>query len=242
MTSQETPAFHRVDVLSLLSSLQHRTVNYTIEEVARPAWKIDSHRVPLVPESPGDPEVDGPWHTACRLVSDYEFCPPEMVRATFDPGEPLLGRNMLLEGRFSALRLYLPVRITDVIDERRPSGHRVWGFSYETLDGHLERGRLSYEVVKDEHSGRIEFAIAAYSQRARTVGPVLTLGWTLFGRRRQLHFYRRCGYRMQELIRNGGQPASRPPRVQPPPRLALAPSDARSGWLDPMALHSVDPG
>lgn len=58
---------------------------------------------------------------------------------------------MLLEGRFFGLRFYLGVRITGVIDEERDAGDgpvRVWGWWYQTLQGHLEQGRLSYEVCR----------------------------------------------------------------------------------------------
>lgn len=234
------PDFGRLDVPAVLADLPQRTVNFRPDEVGGPAWNQDSHRVRLTPESPGEPEPRGSWRTACQLVADYDFCPPEILRAAFHPTEPLLGRNMLLEGRFSALRLYVPVRVTDVIDERRAPDLRVWGFRYATLDGHLERGDLTYEVTKHERSGHVEFAVSAQSQRAPTLGAVLSLGWAVFGRRRQLLFYRRCGERMQELTRTSA------PRELPgttfPEQLRFAPDDARATWVDRVSLHRTDPG
>jgi hypothetical protein len=53
---------------------------------------------------------------------------------------------MLLEARFFGLRFYVGVRVTGVIDEERATGDgpaQVWGWCYQTLEGHLEQGRLS---------------------------------------------------------------------------------------------------
>ena len=228
-----------VDGERALRNLRHRTVNYSPEDVDDRNWNVDTHRTALPPEQPGPPEAAGTWATAAALIRDYEFCPPQVVRAVYDPAEPLLNRTMLLQARFAALRLHLGVRITNVIDETRPHGRHVWGWSYDTLHGHLERGRLTYEVVKHHDSGHVEFVITAYSQPAPTLGPVLRLGWAVFGRRRQLLFYRSCGQRMNQLVR------ARRGQHQPSPRtagLVLAPSDARPHPLDRIALHRTDPG
>lgn len=230
--------FPSVDCERTLQDLRLRDVNYSAAEVDDRNWNFDTHRTTLPPEEPGPPEPAGSWATAAALIRDYEFSVPQVVRAVYDPAEPLLNRTMLLEGRFSALRLHLGVRITEVIDETRPDGRRAWGWSYDTLRGHLERGRLTYEVVKHQNSGYVEFVITAYSQPAPTLGPALRLGWAVFGRRRQLMFYRGCGRRVQQLVR------TRRGRQQPPRsgRLVLAPSDAHLHPLDRLALHRTDPG
>ena len=232
------PGFAGVDPERALRNLRCRDVNYSPEEVDDRNWNFDTHRTALPPEQPGPPEAAGSWATAAALIRDYEFSVPQVVRAVYDPAEPLLNRTMLLEGRFAALRLHLGVRITDVIDEIRPHGLHVWGWSYDTLHGHLERGRLTYEVVKHQDSGHVEFVITAYSQPAPTLGPVLRFGWAVFGRRRQLLFYRGCGQRMNQLVRaHRGQ--HQPPHTG---GLVLAPSDARPHPLDRIALHRIDPG
>lgn len=230
--------FAGIDCERVLRNLRRRSVNYSSEEVDDRNWNVDTHRTALPPERPGPPEAAGSWVTAAGLIRDYEFSAPQVVRAVYDPAEPLLNRTMLLEGRFAALRLHLGVRITDVIDETRSQGQRAWGWSYDTLHGHLERGRLTYEVVKHQDSGHVEFVISACSQPAPTLGPVLRLGWAVFGRRRQLLFYRSCGRRMHQFVRaRRGQ--QRPPRTG---GLVLAPSDARPHPLDRLALHRTDPG
>ena len=76
---------------------------------------------------------------------------------------------MLLEGRFFGLRFYLGVRVTGVFDEERDADdgpERVWGWCYQTLQGHLEQGRLSYEVIKNLATGQVAFRVTGYSRRA----------------------------------------------------------------------------
>ncbi|MFB7198883.1 DUF1990 family protein [Streptomyces sp. NPDC056240] len=66
------------------------------------------------------------------------------------------------------------VRVTSVIDETCGCGgseSRVWGWSYQTLEGHLEQGELTYEVVKRLRTGAVEFCITSYSKRAPLTNP-----------------------------------------------------------------------
>lgn len=232
---------NNIDTSQALLHLRHRPVNYTVKQVGRPGWHFDTHRHYLAHEPPGPPEPGGPWQVACRLVRDYEFSVPDLVRAVYDRRDSLLGRDMLLEGRFLALRFYMGVRVTDVIDETRNGNRRTWGWSYETLEGHLERGKMTYEVVKDTDSGRVEFVITGYSQRSPTLGPVTRLGWALFGRRTQLRFYRQCGARLHTLVQTE---RTRPPT--PPPagwgNIVLAPSDVRPTALERIAIRRQHPG
>lgn len=229
--------FTRLDLARVLADLARRDINYRPDEVDAREWHFDRRRTALSAERPGPPEPAGVWETACHLVSQYEFSMPDMIRAAYDAREPLLGRNMLLEARFAALRLYLGVRITTVIDETRGQNERVWGWGYQTLQGHLERGRISYEVVKHQDSGEIEFVIDAHSQRDPTLGSVMRLGWDLFGRRSQLRFYGGCIERMHRFTQ-----ATRPPESTPGNGLVIAPSDARPHRLDDFALHNIEPG
>jgi uncharacterized protein (UPF0548 family) len=235
--------FGRLDTARVWRDLADADINYSVDEVRRPAWNIDTHRCDLPAERPGAPEPGGSWELACRLVRDYEFSPPEIVRAVYDPATPLLGRNMLLEARFHLMHFYCGVRITAVVDETRDNGDRSWGWAYETLDGHLERGKVTYEVVKHRRSGAVEFVVSSYSQGAPTLGRVTLLGWKLFGRRTQLRFYRRCGERLRSFVearlRGEEAPSGPRPRVG---RLVCAPTDAVVHRWDALALHRVAPG
>jgi uncharacterized protein (UPF0548 family) len=208
-------------------------------------WHVDAGVTALGWEAPGEPEAGGPWATACRLVSQYEFADARILRGIYRQDSELLGRNMLLEARFFGLRFYLGVRVTGVIDEERDSGtgpERVWGWCYQTLDGHIEQGRLSYEVIKNLASGQVTFRVAGYSRRAPIPNPVIRLGFGLFGRWTQQRFYRNVQLRMAELVRAAQ-------RGQPPPTpalladgIALAPSGVRRNPLERFAPGWAHPG
>jgi uncharacterized protein (UPF0548 family) len=218
-------------------------VNFTEDEPHSPGgeWNFDTHRRFLAREAPGPPEPGGAWDIARALVRDYEFSDPDRVRAVYDGREELLGRNMLLEGRFYGLRFDMGVRVTVVIDETREGDRRVWGWGYETLEGHLERGRMTYEVNKDMSSGTVEFVITGFSQDDPALDPVLRLGWRLFGRATQLGFYRRCGARMYELVQARLADGRGAPGERRHDGLLLAPSDARPGPFERFALRIDHP-
>ncbi|RRO19332.1 DUF1990 family protein [Saccharopolyspora rhizosphaerae] len=228
-----------VDHVAALDDLTWRKVNYAAEEVREPHWNFDTHRRFLGVERPGPPEPGRIWETACRLVRDYEFAVPSRIRAIYRCGSPLLGRDLLLEGRFSGMRFHMGVRITEVVDESSPQ--RVWGWAYETLEGHLERGKMSYLVVKHPGSGRVEFVVSGCSQRSPGLGPVVELGWALFGRPTQLRFYGHCGVRLERLVRESlaGRPPG-PPRVSD--GVALAPSDGVPHRFDVVHARLDHPG
>lgn len=243
MTPRGDWVFGHLDPARAWADLADADINYSVDEVRRPAWNIDTHHAALPAEKPGEPEPGGSWEAARELVRDYEFSPPEIIRAVFDPASPLLGRDLLLEARFHLMHFYCGVRITDVVDEHRANGDRAWGWAYETLEGHLERGKVTYEVVKHQHSGEVEFVASSYSQGAPTLGRLTSLGWRLFGRRTQLRFYRRCGERLRAFVearlRGEQAPAGEGMRVG---RLVVAPTDAALHRWDTLALHRVAPG
>ncbi|MFJ5291644.1 DUF1990 family protein [Streptomyces sp. NPDC088348] len=214
---------HSEGAASALRSLKGRTVNYSLPPGHTPAredgWHVDSLRRTLARERPGDPEPGGAWDIACRLVRDYQFPEPGILRALYRRDDALLGRNILLEGRFLGLRFDMGVRITSVTDDLRgtdDTAQRVWGWGYQTLQGHLEEGELHYQVIKYPRTGDVEFLITGYSRRAPIRNPVVRAGFILFGRMTQRRFYRASADRLHSLTRAEllGTPPTRP---QPSP-------------------------
>ncbi|WP_051766368.1 DUF1990 family protein [Saccharothrix syringae] len=185
----------QVDVGAVLRGLRGRGLNYSRSEVAPPAWTFDVHRRSLGREAAGPPEEGGLWWRARAVVADYGFTPPELVRAYYERGSDLLGRDILLEARLPGLRFLMGVRVTAVRDES-DADRTLWGWGYETLEGHLERGRVDYELVKDHRSGEVEFVARSYSQLHPRAPWWMRFGWRLVGRRAQLRFYRRAGQRL----------------------------------------------
>ena len=154
----------------------------------------------------------GSWEVARRLVEAYCMADPALVRATWDHDAPLLGRDMLLKLRlYRVLSVYAGVRVTRVWDETR-DGERVFGFEYGTLTGHVERGRMDYEVCEQLGDGAVDFRIHAHSRPSGEGPPWVRLGFWLFGRREQMRFYARCCERIARLsARELGLPEAPPP-------------------------------
>jgi uncharacterized protein (UPF0548 family) len=199
---------YRKRAVAALGDLRGREVNYPPMEGRPPTlsegWHVDSlcHRLALEP--PGDPVPGGPWHIACRLVRGYQFAEPRILRGLYRRDDPLLGRNMLMEGKFAGLRFDMGVRVTSVIDRVEGSGEgtrRVWGWGYQTLQGHLEEGELRYKVRKQLTTGAVDFLITGYSRRAKIPNPLVRAGFMAFGRVTQQRFYWASARRLHRLLR-----------------------------------------
>jgi uncharacterized protein (UPF0548 family) len=209
-----------------LAALHGAELNFALrppaEYTPERGWHADALSQPLPGESPGEPVAGGPWEVARLLVADYRAADPALVRATWDPAAPLLGRDMLLELRlYRLVSVHAGVRVTRVWDETR-GGERVFGFEYATLTGHVEMGRMDYEVVKRLNDGAIDFRLHAHSRASGEGPPWVRLGFRLFGRRQQLRFYARCCDRIARLTaRQLGLPETPPPaavRLRPADR------------------------
>ena len=180
-------------------------------------WHVDDYTQPLPPEPPGPPAPGASFEVARRLMADYEFADPAIVRAVYATDSPLERRDMLLEGRFYGLRFHLGVRVGGLVDEELAvHGRRVrrWGWNYRTLQGHLEMGQMDYQVGKWLDSGEVEFHIHVVSRPAHIPNPVIRLGFRLFGRRVQRRFARHACQRMARLTAAGagaGAPVEDPP-------------------------------
>jgi uncharacterized protein (UPF0548 family) len=146
-------------------------------------WTVTDLRQALPSEPPGAPSELGSWQIARRLMRGYEFADPSIVRAYYDPEEPLQGRNMLLKLQALGIaHLYVGVRVGDVYEEVREleAGRAcVWGWNYRTLEGHVEMGQMDWEVWKWLGDGRVEFRIHAVSRAAHIRNPIVRLGFHL---------------------------------------------------------------
>jgi uncharacterized protein (UPF0548 family) len=190
----------------LLEGLARRPVNFDLprsqQERAAGGWRSDDMTERLPPEPSGPPVEGGTFEVVRELMTAYQVADPDMVRATYAPGAPLEGRDMLLTIRFWGLRLRVGVRVGKVYDESREvDGEpvRVFGWGYSTLEGHFEQGEMHYEVWKWLSTGEVEFRLHAVSRPARSGPPLLRLGFRLIGRRQQLEFYRQACRRMRRL-------------------------------------------
>jgi uncharacterized protein (UPF0548 family) len=190
-----------------LADLTDRPLNFTPRELADPqpgsGWNVDDYCQKLPPEPPGEPIENGSFAVAQQLMCDYAFADPKIVRAVYDPAHGLANRNMLLQARFGPLRFFLGCRVGVIVDETREVDDRpvrIWGWSYGTLAGHVERGKMDYTVWKWLDDGTVEFRVHVVSRRAKVRNPIVRLGFRLVGRREQQRFARRACERMGELV------------------------------------------
>ena len=213
-----------------LAALRGAGLNFDLQPPDRytpeRGWHADALRQPLPAEAPGEPAPGGSWAVARRLTEAYAMADPALVRATWDPAAPLLGREMLLQLRlYRLLSVHAGVRVTRVWDEPRVRDgreERVFGYEYATLSGHVEMGRMDYEVCKRLDDGAVDFRLHAHSRPSGQGPPWVRLGFRLFGRREQLRFYGRCCDRLARLTaRELGLP-----EAPPPPAVRLGSADA----------------
>lgn len=190
-----------------LEALRGRKLNFDLERRAEfttaNGWHIDDHRTELPPEPPGPPLPDGSWAAAKRMLIAYRFPDPQIITGIFVPDQPLQERVMLLRGRAFWMTFFFGVRVGGIIDERREGEggpQQVWGFNYQTLEGHLERGQMDFTVIKFLTTGQVAFRINAFSSAAEIRNPIIRLGFRLFGRRVQLRFVKRSLKRMRRLV------------------------------------------
>lgn len=234
------------DYRSRLDALREARYNFDLdashEHSKAAGWHVDTHEAELVSEPPGPPlppdDARASWAVACDLVRHYAFPDPKLLTGIFSPDDPLPGRPMLLRARFLGFTFWFGVRIGREIDEVRDTeAGRVhaYGFDYATLEGHFERGQITFEVRKEERTGRVLFHIDAYSKADKIRNPFYRIGFKLFGRHLQLRFARTAMERMQRFVkqelaaRAQGVPAPEPDTVEPavpPPDVVEAVTDS----------------
>lgn len=209
-----------------LEALRERKLNFDIEKrdtyTAENGWHVDDFRTELPAEPPGPPQPGGSFEAAKKMLREYRFPDPGIITGIFVPDVPLDQRVMLLRGRYLWMTFFFGVKVGAVIDERQ-EGERgpeqVWGFSYQTLEGHMERGQMTFTVRKFLESGQVAFRIQAFSQAADISNLIMRLGFRLFGRRLQMRFVHRSMRRMRSLVEQeisaGPPPADHGPPIKP---------------------------
>lgn len=171
--------------------------------IAAAGWHVDAREAPLPSEDPGPPVNDGPFAAACAILAQYKFPPARLIRGRFDPAAPLANRAMLLTARYLWMTFELPVRVSRVIDitrEGRDGTEYAWGYSYQTLAGHLERGEITFEIVKQITTGAVAFRIHSFSQSGHIANLIYRIGFRLVGRRLQRRFAEESLKNMQLLV------------------------------------------
>lgn len=186
-----------------LDALTAKTVNFDAEEqemTGDRGWHHYHSEAVIAREPDGDER----FARARTAVTNYQFSNPRIVVAHFDPAALLLARRILLEIQVLGLRYLCPAVVNKVRDE--PG---AYGFRYDTLEGHIERGVEWFLLTKDER-GDIRFRIEARWQRGELPNWWSRIGFILLAGRYQRRWHRQAHQRMSLLAHYGS--TRRPPR------------------------------
>jgi uncharacterized protein (UPF0548 family) len=176
------------------------------EEAARDSsWHHYYSEAIVGREAPGLPEAGGAFERARALVASYAFSDPSIVRGHFDPSLELLGRPMLLELKVMGLRFLcgVVVRATrhDSFEDRS-----VFGFRYDTLQGHLEAGAEWFLLTKEHKTGDVVFRIQAAWREGDLPNWWTRVGFHTFSRPYQRAWHRLAYVRLRAAIHSRGLP------------------------------------
>jgi len=197
------------ELRAYLDALAARAVNFDdpIETMTREhGWTIDGDRASLGNEPEGPPLSDGPFARARQAIINYDFSDPRIVVGHYDPDAPLVGRDMLLELKVLGFRFLSGVRVMDVRDEVEHDT-TLFGFRYDTLEGHIERGFEWFLLTKDHGTGDIHFRIEAHWRPGTFPNWWTRIGFRLLGEHYRRLWRHRAPARLRKLAY---QPAAQP--------------------------------
>lgn len=162
------------------------------------------HSEAVIARDPGGHER---FERARAALLHYRFSDPAIVIAHFEPDAPLTGRRQLLEIRVLGLRYLCPTFVTQVRDE--PGS---FGFRYDTLEGHIERGIEWFLLTKDAE-GSIRFRIEARWQHGDLPNWWSRAGFAILSAYYQRRWHRQAHRRMSLLAHYGSTAPPRPDRT-----------------------------
>lgn len=161
-------------------------------------WRYYRSHAQVGIEEPGPPQAGGPFERMRAAVASYRFSEPDIVKGHFDPAAPLAGRRMLLELKPLLLR-YLCGVVVGAERHDADDAHTLWGYRYETLEGHLETGAEWFLLEKDHRTGVITFRIEAHWKPGQFPNWWSRLGFELLAPRYQRRWHRAAQQRLAAI-------------------------------------------
>ncbi|OJH38413.1 DUF1990 family protein [Cystobacter ferrugineus] len=194
------------EVMERLARASTLPLNFEVQEkdmTADNGWSQVESQAIIGCDPPGPPKEGDAFHKLKDAVTRMGFSDPRIVHGHFSDTMPLLGRPMMLELRpLVGLRYLCPVRVravrSEVDDERT-----VYGFSIDTLQGHVEAGREWFQLSKAHHTGELRFHIRAAWREGQFPNWWSYVGFELVGRRYQRAWHHLAHQRLRELLRGG---------------------------------------
>lgn len=213
-----------------LVRLRERPVNFDapVEQMTpQHGWTVDGSHDCIGEEACGPPVPDGIFERAKKGIINYDFSDPRIVAGHFDPAAPLVGRDILLEIKVLGLRFLSGARVHSVRDETRDK-ETLFGYRYDTLQGHIERGYEWFLLTKDHQTGEVWFKIEAHWRLGDFPNWWSRVGFHLIGERCRTLWRHRAPERLRELVQ------------QPPAEMVARPGRlAHRGDMTPTATESV---
>jgi uncharacterized protein (UPF0548 family) len=145
------------------ASFEKRPVNFDVplDQITKEnGWTTDGVHSIIGREAPGPPVENGFFQRCREALINYEFSDPNIVQGHFDPQSEFVGRTMLLEIKVWGFHFLSGVRVHSVRDEIH-ADNTIFGFRYDTLEGHIERGFEWFLLEKNHASGEVTFQIEA---------------------------------------------------------------------------------
>ena len=194
---------------SYLNALRDRPVNFDtpVEQMTvEHGWIVDGSHDEIGTEPQGPPVHDGIFARARQAIINYDFSDPSIVVGHFDPTTPPVGRDMLLELKVLGFRFLCGARVMEVRDDY-DGNTTYFGFRYDTLEGHIERGYEWFLLTKDHETGGIHFRIEAHWQLGQFPNLWSKIGFKLIGEHYRATWRRRAPARLRRIAH---QPVSVP--------------------------------
>lgn len=186
------------DRLDRLSSAKRNFPEHPDSLRADDVWRYYRSQATVGLEQPGPPAPDGPFRRMAAAIAAYRFSDPAIVEGHFDPDVPLLGRRMLLELKPLFLR-YLCGTMVGAVRDDSGDEYTVWGYRYETLEGHVETGAEWFLLEKNHGNGVITFAIEAHWKPGQFPNWWSYLGFKLLAPRYQRRWHRNAQRRLAAI-------------------------------------------
>lgn len=202
-------------------SLERNFTDGFDEMTAERGWQHYYSEAVVGRTTPGAPGEEGAFARGRKAVERYAFSDARIVRAHFPLDEPLLGRRLLLEMKALRILHFLGPVVVGAVRDETENGRSVFGFRYDTLEGHIERGAEWFLLVKDHASGEIRFRIQAAWRPGQFPNRWSQLGFALVGRFYQRVWHHRAHTLMAEVVRD----PSRPTHERGSGRLAHSPPE-----------------
>lgn len=222
--------WNEANLRDYLQALEARRVNFDAdanEMTEENGWTVDGSDTSLGFEPVGPPLPDGLYAHARQGLVNYDFSDPRIVEAHFDPQAPFVGRNMLLEIKTLGLRFLTGVRVHSLRDDVGKHGS-IFGFRYDTLEGHIERGFEWFLLSKDHHTGEVRFKIEAHWRLGDFPNWWSKVGFAVVGHRCRNQWRDRAPHRLRALAHQPVEKAVSSPghlahRGDPSPQLTKPP-------------------